>query len=220
MASRARKKLIVFDFDGVIIDSFAEHKRRYDYVYRTFGRRNPAKTLKEWKKWHDSAWELNFTRVGIEGKQINVALERYWNGFAYAKSKPFKGIELVLRAISRKYALAIISNTKGSAVSKALSKFNLRKFFAVIQGGSHESGKAVRLAAVLEKCKARAADAVIIGDTPADIRAGKALGVKTLAVSYGWSTKERINAEKPDATARTPGGIPKAVEKLFSAKRS
>ena len=215
-----KKKLIVFDFDGVIIDSFAEHKRRYDYVYRTFGKRNPAKTLKEWKEWHDSAWELNFTRVGIEGKQIGVALERYWNGFAYAKSKPFEGIAKVLQALSREYKLAIVSNTKSREIAKTLSKFGLKKYFPVIQGGEGKSGKAERLGEVLKKCKARAADAVIIGDTPADILAGKAVGVKTLAVLYGWGTKQQVHAEKPDATARKPRDIPKAVGKLFSAKRS
>ncbi len=211
-----KKKLVVFDFDGVILDSVAEHKKRYDFVYASFGKKCPAKTIAQWRKWHDSKWERNFTRLGIKGKQLDAAIGRYWHGFEYKKSKPFKGIKKVLEIFAVKYTLAIVSNTKRKAVEDSLSKYGLSKFFVCVEGGNHKSGKIKRLQGVLRKCNEKAENAVIIGDTPADIRAGKALGVKTIGVLYGWSTREKIYKEKPDAIALKPSDIPKLVEKLFN----
>ncbi|MEM4255160.1 MAG: HAD family hydrolase [Candidatus Norongarragalinales archaeon] len=215
MASGEKKKLVVFDFDGVILDSLAEHKRRYDHVYSLFGKRNPAKTLSEWKKWHDSKWERNFTRLGIKESQLDLAIARYWRGFEYKTSKPFSGVKRVLQTLSEKYGLAIVSNTRASIVAKALSKFGLRKFFAVIEGGNHKSGKAKRLREALRKSKTAKENAVIIGDTPADVRAGKELGVKTIGVLYGWSERKRISGEKPDGLVRKSREIPLLVKRIF-----
>jgi pyrophosphatase PpaX len=47
---------------------------------------------------------------------------------------------------------------------------------------------------------ARAEDAAYVGDSPFDIRAGKAAGVFTVAVSWGnIHPRERVEAEHPDA---------------------
>jgi len=213
-----KKKLVVFDFDGVIIDSFAEQKRRYDFVYASFGKKSPAKTLAQWREWHDSKWERNYTRIGITGEQLRKVPGRFWRGFSYKTSKPFPGIARALARLYGRYELAIVSNTKRQIVEKDLKKRGLRKFFSLVEGGDHDSNKTQRLKNVLEKAGVEKRNAVMVGDTQTDIVAGKALGVKTLAVVYGWETRERLSKAKPDFFVAKPSGIPKAIERVFSKR--
>jgi phosphoglycolate phosphatase-like HAD superfamily hydrolase len=42
-------------------------------------------------------------------------------------------------------------------------------------------------------------EAVMVGDSPIDIATGRAAGVRTLAVCYGNSPRERLLAAGPDA---------------------
>jgi phosphoglycolate phosphatase-like HAD superfamily hydrolase len=42
------------------------------------------------------------------------------------------------------------------------------------------------------------ADAVfVIGDTPADVECGKAIGARTIAVASGWHPREELEATDP-----------------------
>jgi phosphoglycolate phosphatase len=44
----------------------------------------------------------------------------------------------------------------------------------------------------------RAADLVIIGDTPSDVECARSVNARTVAVMTGWSTREEIEAAQPD----------------------
>ena len=52
-------------------------------------------------------------------------------------------------------------------------------------------------------------DAVYVGDSPFDIRAAKAAGMHSIAVTWGGiHPRERLEAEEPDAVVETRGGAP------------
>ena len=58
--------------------------------------------------------------------------------------------------------------------------------FALQRGGAH-LGQAVR-----------GEETLVIGDTPLDIRCGRAIGARVLAVGTGGATMEELAAHKPD----------------------
>jgi phosphoglycolate phosphatase-like HAD superfamily hydrolase len=41
----------------------------------------------------------------------------------------------------------------------------------------------------------------VVGDTPLDVRCGRAIGAKVVAVGTGWNSLEELEAEKPDVLA-------------------
>jgi phosphoglycolate phosphatase len=43
-----------------------------------------------------------------------------------------------------------------------------------------------------------------IGDTAGDIREARAAGVRTVAVTWGWHSRERLAATQPDFLVDTP----------------
>ena len=46
-----------------------------------------------------------------------------------------------------------------------------------------------------------------VGDTVADIVEGKAAGVRTIAVGWGWHDAERLLGASPDYLAQTPADL-------------
>jgi pyrophosphatase PpaX len=64
----------------------------------------------------------------------------------------------------------------------------------------------------LEQLDAAPDEAAYVGDSPFDIRAGKAAGVFAIAVGWGGiHSDERLLAEEPDAFVRTPEDLHDAV---------
>ena len=45
---------------------------------------------------------------------------------------------------------------------------------------------------------------VIVGDTKFDLIGGKTVGIKTIAVTWGFGTNETLLAENPDFLTETP----------------
>jgi len=60
----------------------------------------------------------------------------------------------------------------------------------------------------LRRLDASPAEAVYVGDSPFDIRAGKSAGAFVVAVGWGGiHPHDRLLAEEPDALVRHPGEI-------------
>ena len=65
-----------------------------------------------------------------------------------------------------------------------------------------------------EKMKIKPKNLVYVGDFYTDIIAAKRAGMKSIAVTWGFSTKERLLQEKPDFIAEQPKDIWKIVNEL------
>ncbi len=59
----------------------------------------------------------------------------------------------------------------------------------------------------LERMSAAPADAVYVGDSAWDVRAGRAAGVATAAVLWGVGSREELEAERPDLVFATAGEV-------------
>jgi pyrophosphatase PpaX len=65
----------------------------------------------------------------------------------------------------------------------------------------------------LEKLEAAPADAAYVGDSPFDIEAANAAGLRSIAVTWGGiQSDERLLAAGPDAIVATPAELAAALE--------
>ncbi len=62
-------------------------------------------------------------------------------------------------------------------------------------------------------------DCAVVGDSTADIQAGKAAGSKTVAVLSGLFSREELEAEKPDLIIENISILPWHLLKSGSARR-
>jgi phosphoglycolate phosphatase-like HAD superfamily hydrolase len=85
-----------------------------------------------------------------------------------------------------------------------LDRAGFNKFFAVGGFGSDAEERPEVLKAGVLRASSRAgrnfqgADVVVIGDTPHDVAAGKAIGAFTVAVSNGHAPLDGLRAASPD----------------------
>ncbi len=104
--------------------------------------------------------------------------------------------------------LGIVTAKRRETVELAFAAVPIGHLFDVVVGEGdadrHKPHPAPLLVA-LERLEAEPADAAYVGDAPFDVRAAKAAGVFSVAVTWGKiHTRERLEAELPDALVDTP----------------
>lgn len=113
------------------------------------------------------------------------------------------GVRELLTELFRRETLrlAVMTGNLPETATQKLAHFDLRQWFAWISGGSlhvKRNDLARRTAEIIARRYGDSVtEVVVIGDTPADIRCGHAIGAKTIAVATGGFSIATLKAENP-----------------------
>jgi len=201
------RPLVIFDFDGVIVDSLAIHLAAYQRVFRLAGRSLPVETAAGWREWYDSAWEQNFLRAGFTEGELRANLSGYFELLEYGAAPVYPGVPAQLAALSQHCRLIVLSSTPDAIVTAKLEAEGLLGFFEQVHATRHGSRKHEQVAELVQARVPGVGRAVMIGDTAADIRAGKAAGIHTVGVTWGWYAPDRITLEQPSRVIHDPAEL-------------
>jgi HAD superfamily hydrolase (TIGR01509 family) len=103
--------------------------------------------------------------------------------------------------LARLGGLKSTATTKGSETTRAvLTMFGLIEYFDHVQGTDGFPSKPAPDVVLksIEKFGVSPADCLLVGDSGPDMAAGRAAGVKTCGVTYGYGNLEQMRAEQPD----------------------
>ncbi len=207
--------LVALDFDGVIADSWRAHLNAYVANFAHFGRRFPIRTQSGWRRYYDSAWENNYLKNGFKLSELPEVLENYDLFLTYNGVRLFRGIDRVIKTLADEFKLVVVSTTSKKFILNKLREEGLDRYFKAIVGGRGVSDKTMLLQAALKVTRIRPSNAVMIGDSPSDIIAGKRVGARTIGVAYGWISTRRVTLSKPDVVVSRPREIITAVNEVF-----
>jgi pyrophosphatase PpaX len=122
--------------------------------------------------------------------------------------RPYPGVDALLarlRADGRR--LGVVTSKRRPTAELGLRLLGLDGFETVIgweDTDAHKPGPEPVLCA-LERMGAAPQDAIFVGDSAWDVRAGRAAGVATAAVLWGVGGREELEAEHPDLVFETAG---------------
>lgn len=199
----AKKHLIIFDFDGVLVDSFDTF---YLFVRDAMKHIGLSLTPDQYRDFfignvHQSIKNLindeNKYALAMEFRDSNY--DKYYNEKSH-KVKLFPGAIKFLKEISKNYVLTIASSGRENNIKKLLEENGVKNLFSLILANSATSKEGM-IREILDKFNKKAEVSVMITDTVGDIITAKRSGLKTIAVTWGFHSKEGLVAAKPDKIA-------------------
>lgn len=204
------KKYILFDFDGVIIDSF----------HSSFGinkKIRPGVQEQQYRDFFNGNIYEAVTKPDEE-KMQNDSVRQFFHHYELAcdNLSYFKGMPEVIKELSSDYTLIIISSTVGSIIEYFLCCHNLRNYFVSIMGPEVEYNKTKKIEMVFEKFKTTAKHCLFITDTLGDIKEARKVKVDSLAVAWGYHSVATLELGNPLAIADQPSDLPKLVRTFLS----
>jgi HAD superfamily hydrolase (TIGR01509 family) len=130
----------------------------------------------------------------------------------------YPGVILALQALSA-FTLGVVTTKELDQAQIVLRRLALIPFFQHVQGGTYDlrlKPAPDTIVAALAVLRCMPSDVLMVGDTPADILAGKAAGTKTCAVTYGFGTREALLQCAPDCVIESFGELVELVRESGS----
>jgi len=198
------KKLLIFDYDGVIVDSLDVMVKVVNKLLKKCNFKR--KLLKEEVA---AIFDVNFSegikKLGIDEKEIKKHSYVDKDFIKYRHEiKPFEGIIEVIKRLSQKNTVIIVSSNISEVVEDFLKENELEACVKEVIGIKKEPSKVKKI----EYCKGKYGmdneSIFYIGDTKGDMIEGKKAGVKTVAVTWGFHNKNKLQKENPDFIVETP----------------
>lgn len=192
-------KLIAFDYDGVIVDSFSHNLQVVNQILKKIGHdticfEDDIRNLKQ-MTFSQLGLDLGVPESMVDDLEMRTAEELIRT---IQSVKLFHGISGLIISLSKHYKLAIISNTTSTAINKLLSDKGLIDNFVSVYGGDHVGSKADKLKELSENNKIPVDEICMVGDAMSDVEAGTLAKTKTVAVTWGFQSEELLKIVKPD----------------------
>ena len=204
------KNIIIFDYDGVIVDSFQIFMSNFIDACKKEGRSSIATKDDFLKLFEKNMYESMFA-MGMTKEEILRIV--YYMRDALIKNqdkiKPFKGIADVLNVLFKTNKLFIVTSNETQVVEKYLQSQKLFGFFKEIYGSDTGASKIEKILKI--KSSNPGCNYFYVGDTQGDILEGKKSSVKTVAVTWGWHKKEQLQEVSPDFLIDTPKDLLKII---------
>ncbi len=175
---------ILFDLDGVLIDSFESWYQAFAKMLKAYGKPEMSRETFRGKYWGP----------GLSHNLATLQLDE--NAADYCVREQIKLIELielfpgakeVLRRTKQDYKLKVglVTNTPRANVTAIFERFRLTNHFdAILTGDDVKLGKpdAEIVLTACERLKVTPEHAILVGDTKTDYQAGKAAGCFVVGV--------------------------------------
>lgn len=207
----AKIKLIIFDFDGTLADTFNLSLEYAEYLNKTYFKQ---KVMYKKKLRNFGAREL-LKKFGISILLVPFILKKWRNYINKNTNKVpvYKGMDSVIKTLKKKYKIGILTSNTKETVKKILKKNKIKGINFIISESSI-FGKNLTLKKIARLNDLNKNEMIYIADEIRDIKSSKKAGMKIIAVTWGYNSKKGIKKEKPDFIAEKPKDIVKLIEKL------
>ena len=211
-ASNEPIELVIFDFDGTLIDSKYDIASSVNLTLEDLGL--PVRSMEEIFGFvGDGVKRLLRLSVGEDNQgRYEEALAVFRDHYlmhCLDTTQFYPGLERVFEQLNG-CTKAIATNKSLEYTLRIVEGLGVQNWFAAIESPTDswdlkpDPGMLFR---ILEKLQIKPQGAVLVGDSTNDVRAAQAAGMRACAVGYGYGNREKVLALDPDYYCEYPEDI-------------
>jgi len=207
------KKLILFDFDGVIADSFWPsfeiQKKICPHITDEIYRKRFEGNINDWKK-----------PINVHTKECRHDIDFFAKYIPIMKNEVqiVPKMKDIIIELEKNYTLIVISSTITSPIQEFLERYNLDNHFTQIMGNDVHKSKVEKIKMVFEKYNVEAKNCVFITDTLGDMHEAEKMNVAVIGITWGFHTAETLQRGKLFRLVKKPDDLLTTVKDYFELK--
>lgn len=199
-----RFDLVVFDWDGTLMDSTTAIVKAMQNACRDLGLRVPSDASAASVIGLGLRDALAQAVPDIKTEQVPAMVERYRHYYLSVDSELilFDGIKPLLETLAANgHTLAIATGKSRVGLDRALLGTGISKFFAATRCADETFSKPhpAMLLELMERLNVEPARTLMIGDTTHDLRMAASAGTAAVAVTYGAQSIEELREVPAEA---------------------
>jgi phosphoglycolate phosphatase len=206
--------LIIFDFDGVLADTLDDMLNFAQAVCVEMGF-DRIPTPADLAALETMSFVEYGKQLGIPPHLAHEFASRCLKRFIEKPHPPkiFAGMAQVLEQLSARHTLAIVTGNTTRAVENFLRENNIHQFIGAIFAVDQPGSKVEKIQKAKSQLATEADAVYYVGDAVSDIHAARQAVIKSVAVSWGHQSLDRLVNAQPDHVVQTPQEIIALFEK-------
>ena len=211
-----RKTFVLFDFDGVIADSWHIAFETARTVFPSIDEANYRRMFEgNIYEAHDEAVANGERERTTDAEWFDIYVPKFED-----QATLFPGIKEVVEELSHGHELIVVSSTITSPIQGFLEKHRIGRYFSEVMGADVHTSKHEKIRMVFEKYNTNAAECVFVTDTLGDMHEARKEGVGAIAVSWGFHSRETLAKGQPFRIVETPYEILSAISDYFGKREN
>lgn len=206
-------KLVIFDFDGVIVDSYGVCKKVTEHFlpdisdedYKELFTGNIYDQIEKSEKHNSAAGNVN-NSIYFDLYEPLILQLKPRDGF----------IEIIDGIFNRGIKIAFVSSSFNKPLTNFLKKYNLLKYSNDILGGDIERSKVKKFLSLLKKYKLNTQEVLFITDTLGDLREAKKADIPSIGVTFGFHDRSFLEQESTVDIVDRVEALKHSIEKIVS----
>jgi len=209
-----RYDTVMFDLDGTLLDTLADLTAAGNYALTAVGR--PTYSLDDYRTLvGQGVRQLFVDALGPDHQDLLeesiTQFKRYYADHRFDTTAPYAGIDAMLDDLSTAGAkLAVLSNKPHEATVDVVGRYFPLVRWSAIRGykdGTPPKPEPDSAREVLATVGYPPQRWVYVGDTKVDMLTGKAAGMYTVGVAWGFRSVQELRDNGADAIIQTPAQL-------------
>lgn len=221
-----KKKVILFDLDGTIMNTKEGITKCAAYALEYFGIKVPDVDKLDFfigPPLHKSFQEF----YGFNEENAEKATAKYrerYKDLGVFECEPYDGmLEVIEKLAGMGYHLGVATSKPEFFAIQIMEKYNLMQYFETVTGSLLDNSRSEKQQ-VIEECFCRMKvgelygnqyhkqEVIMVGDRKHDIIGAKQTGIESLGVTFGFAREGELLEAKADYIADTPDEIISIIE--------
>ena len=207
------KKLIIFDYDGVLVDSLITVVETVNEVGK-INNINCHLTVEDFDTIEDMTYGQIIQKAGISESDFKIVIPQLFEIFVKKtiQIKLFNGISTLIKELAKEHRVVVVSGNIKSVIEEKFKKEDLFSSLSFIWGADSPGDKAEKILKSMEMFNAASKNTFMIGDSKSDIIFAKEARVKSIAVTWGWQHIKILKKTNPDYVIDTPDQLLEIIQ--------
>lgn len=195
-------KHILFDFDGVIVDTF-------DLSFAVAQLSRPWLTADEYREWFNGNVYESIAKDAREPIAQYASNDSYFKEYCVRLENvvPYPGMREIIADLASRHKLSIITSCYDTVIVEFLEKHGLHSFFSDVLGAQTDRSKINKMKTMLTKYQHEPQEFLFITDTVGDIREAAHVGIPAIGVTWGTHSRTALEGATPTRIVETPAEL-------------
>lgn len=207
-------KLILFDFDGVLADTLGDMLSFGQDVLLELGiHRIP--TPADLASLETMSFVEYGRQLGVPSHLVDAFADGCFRRFGQRSRPPkiFEGMKYAVEQLSKTNKIAIVTGNTTATVENFLDAHGLRGCVRGIFAVDRPGTKPEKILSARRQFAKQGDATYLVGDAVSDIRAARDTSVKSIAVSWGHQSLDKLMDAKPDYLVHSPRELLELLDK-------